>query len=134
MSRGRTLAVVTADRLDERAAEFLRIAVGLVAGGHDVAFRELGAGAGRLAERAPSSARPWVRVLVAEGVLAHDADRADGVGLRDALRDCGSVLRLGDAERTGVPAVLVIDDAYLDAASDEQLATDLASAGQVIRC
>ena len=64
MSRGRTLAVVTADRLDDRAAEFLRIAVGLLAGGHDVALRDLGGSGQSLGERASASSRTWVNALV----------------------------------------------------------------------
>ena len=134
MSRGRTLAVVTADRLDERAAEFLRIAVGLLAGGHDVALRDLGGSGRSLGARAAASSRTWVDALVDADVLSSDGAAADAGGLRGALQDCRGVLRLGEATRSGVPALLVIDEAYLDAITDEQLATDLANAGQVVRC
>jgi len=134
MSARHTLALVTVDRLDERATEFLRICVGCLAGGHEVVLRDLGGSGRSIPERAPVSSAAWVDALVDAGVLSRDGAAGEAGGLRDALRICRGVLRLGDGARSGVPALLVIDDAYLAAITDEQLATDLANAGQVIRC
>jgi hypothetical protein len=116
-----TLALVTGPA--DVAA--LRLAVGLVAGGHEL--RLALAGAGRLDGEACAD---YLEGLAQFGVHPETLDAA---GLRAALEACGRIVRLADPARAGEPAVLEVSDAWLARTTDDALLDTLAAAGQVIR-
>ena len=130
MSRGRALLLVTfpAGEADPAALEeFLRVGVGLAAGGHALealALHELGP--------LTPTAETYLEALAEEGVSFSPPNPA-GSGLREALLRSDNLMRLAAAGRSAVPELLLLDDTRLSATSDEKLQADLRNAGQVVR-
>lgn len=130
MSRGQTLLLVSASSSEAPPSTmeaFLRVAVGLLAGGHRLQTLALHA-LGPL----PADAEPYLEAL-AEEELSFVPPPSPRDELRAALRRCDNLVRLAAPDRPGRPALLRIDAQYLDTVTQEQLCTDLGAAGQVIR-
>ena len=130
MSRGLTLLLLTAapGEADPTAVEeFLRVAVGLAAGGHSLE-------ALTLHEFGPLTAvaETYVQALAEERVIFSPLPAAQRE-LRAALLRSDSLLRLAAVDRTAEPDLLLVDDEYVRATASEQLRMDLRSAGQAIR-
>ena len=136
MRSGTALALVTTPRFDAGALEFLRIVVGLVAGGETPLLLEFGPGAGLLSGRhpeevdLPEEGERYLEALAEFGVLPAAPTLA---ALREALGHCTRLLRSADPQRPGQPELLIVDEAYLAQVSDESLLQDLSEAGQIIR-
>lgn len=136
MRPGAALALVTPPLFDAGVLEFLRIVVGLVAGGETPLLLEIGPGAGLLSGRPseevdlPEEGERYLEALADFGVRPATPSPA---ALREALGQCTRLLRIADPQRPGQPELLVVDAAYLAQVSDEALLRDLCEAGQVIR-
>jgi hypothetical protein len=109
----------------ETTAEFLRIAVGLLAGGHRLTLWSA-APLGAL----PAEAEDHRDALLEEGLSFTPSPAA---ALRRLLEEARGVVRLGAAGRGAAPRLLVVDDAWLRGQSDADLLQALRAAGQVIR-
>lgn len=116
----------------EPPVEALRLAVGLVAGGHTVRLLEAGSGRGVLSasDDLPEEAEGYLRGLAEFDVTPEPADAAT---VRTALLASHSVMRIGDPARSGEPTVLELTDDAIRSSSDDELIALLAAAGQVIR-
>jgi hypothetical protein len=119
------LAVFAAPGADDEAAlEWLRTVAALTGTGRAVRLREAGAGVGVLTgdALAPEAER-MVDALADLGVAARPLDDADLVA---AAETGAPLLRLGAADRSGVPALVVWE-------ASAPSASMLAAAGQVVR-
>ena len=128
----RTLALLATPVFDEGAREFLRILVGLVAGGHLLVLLEVEAGVGVLSGN-PDLPEESEDHLLALADFDIQPTPADPSRLREDVEACTRLLRIGAPERSGRPALLMVDAEYLAGVSDERLLADLLAAGQVVR-
>ena len=132
MRAERTLALLATPVFDEGAQEFLRILVGLLAGGHESVLREIGAGVGVLSgdPDLPEESEDHLLALADFDILPTPATPAE---LREAVEACTRLIRIGAPDRPGRPALLIVDAEYLAGVTDEALLADLLAAGQVLR-
>jgi len=132
MSGRPILALITTPTLDPGVEVLVRLCVGLVAAGCEVALLEAGPGHGVLSgERAkPDEVERQLEGLAAFGVDPVPVTAAD---LGAHLGRATDVLRAADPARTGTPEVLVVDDAYLAGVNAPDLVRALCDAGQVLR-
>jgi len=128
----RTLALLATPVFDEGAREFLRILVGLVAGGHLLVLLEIEAGVGLLSGNPdlPEESEDHLLALADFDIRPTPADPSR---LREAVETCTRLLRIGAPERPGQPELLLVDAEYLAGVTDEGLLEDLLRTGQVVR-
>ena len=111
--------------------ELLRIVTGMAACGDVVTLVEIGDGVGALArDDVSDEAERYVEGLASLGIEAVEL-RASG--LKEAIRRAARILVLSAPNRSRVPPLLVLDDAYLQATEPERLLVALTNAGGVIR-
>ena len=126
------LAVVAAPRVDEGVREFLRVCVGLVAGGGALTLVEVGCGRGVLSGDGEQPAEIERQL---EGLAAFDAvpRPLEAAELRDLLAATDRVLRIAAPTRRGTPEVVRIDGPWLLHVGDEALVLAFEQAGQILR-
>jgi hypothetical protein len=127
-----TLAVVAAPQVDAGLAEFIRLCVGFVAGGGSLTLLEVGPGRGVLSGGAdlPQDIEHNLRGLADFDVKPLPvSDEA----LHDLLRGSERVLRVASPTRSGIPELLVLDDATLETIEPKALMRGMVEAGQVLR-
>jgi hypothetical protein len=123
-------AILTASSpADPSVAMCLRQVVALVAGG--ARPRLLLASAQPIEDEAlPDEVERYLDALAEFEV---GPERVDGAQLKAALLASHHVLRAGDAQRTGVPAYLVLTDELLTNTDGETLMAWIRACGQVVR-
>jgi len=131
VSASHTVALVTTPCADAGVEEFLRILVGLLAGGASISLLEIGAGVGLLSEGPQLSAKGarHLEALADCGVWPTPVGPAR---LREVLSRSTRLLRIAGASRSGRPPLLQIGVSYLRRVSDQTLLSDLGAAGQVL--
>ncbi len=128
-----TLALWARGSWDADAAAFLRLVAALVANGHPLRWLHVaGINLPSLAADGPAEARRTLESLQALGVSALPAAPADIVS---AIASCERLWLLPPQGRSAQPALLWVDDAWLDQARRDPRARleHLFHAGQVIR-
>ncbi len=127
-----TLVVITGPHAGSpNGEELLRIATGMAACGDAVTLVEVGEGVGALArDDLSAEAERYVEGLASLGIVPLCLEPA---GLRDAIAAADRILVLSAPDRTRHPALLVLDDAYLERTPPEALLKDLVNAGGLIR-
>ena len=129
-----TVALVgTAEAASPDVVELLRVVAALVAAGQPVRLACIGPAHGALDdEELPDEIRDYLDGVADFGVVPADVD---AVSVLELLGEARDVLRVAAAGRSGVPALLAIDDPWLEAAraDPEEALTAILAAGQVIR-
>ena len=111
--------------------ELLRIATGMAACGDEVTLAEVSAGVGALArDDLSAEAERYVEGLASLGIEAREIETGD---LSGALGSAARVLVLSAPDRPRIPALLVLDDDYLNGVPADRLLAELTNAGGVVR-
>lgn len=132
-ARGALALVLTDDVASAHAAELLRVVAALVAADQPVRLACAGAGRGAFAgDAVDAEVEVYLDGIADFGVVP---TVLEGAAWIDALAGVRDLLRLAPPDRAHEPALLVVDDAWLDAArTDPDTAlTTLTAAGQVLR-
>jgi hypothetical protein len=126
------LAVMAAPAVDAGVLEFLRVCVGVVAGGGRLDLVEVGRGAGVLdADGATTDdAQRYLQGLASFDVRPRGAPTAE---LRNLLADCDRLLRVAAPDRSGTPDLVLVTPAWLAAVCDDDLLRTVEDAGQLLR-
>ena len=129
-----TLAVFAAPTVDTpEALEWLRVIAALVATGDAPRLVEIGQGVGRLALDAVGDETARVLETLASFDVVPEALAPAELVL--ALAACSRLVRIAAPDRSGQPALLVLDDARISAGrlDPEALSRDVLEAGQAVR-